>query len=281
MFERNKPVITSGDMTDMIFRKCDIVTTNRSAEIYVEPNTEAIVFIDNALEYVLKPGKHLIGSDKKVKNQKLDICFVSKGARLNCLWGTPAKIDYIDYKTKIPAALGASGSLTVEIENSLKLFQRVIASRKEYSLQDLNKYIKTEASVNAKNILANILIDSKADIFELADDLEKLSDTIAVRLRDEWESYGIRLVAFRIENLALDETVKKLMQKVAMKNYEENFNAALAEKTNIKESSGSKAEDTAISSTQKAEIITEKTEASGTAKERISDNGNKIHITEV
>lgn len=142
---------------------------------------------------------------------KLRVYFYRTAENVNLHWGTSQAIKYMDPYYKIPVEMGANGSFSFKIADSLQLFTNIIGSKDSYSVEEAKQVLQSRfpqsiSSVLAKNAISYQEIDSKLP--ELANDVKNLLNTEAANL-------GLELTDFKVNGTIFDAGTKERIEKVA------------------------------------------------------------------
>lgn len=142
---------------------------------------------------------------------KLRVYFYRTAENVNLHWGTSQAIKYMDPAYKIPVEMGANGSFSFKIADSLQLFTNIIGSKETYSVEEAKQLLQSRfpqsiSSVLAKNGISYQEIDSKLP--ELAASVKELLNTEATNL-------GLELTDFKVNGTIFDAGTKERIEKVA------------------------------------------------------------------
>ncbi|RYG18562.1 MAG: SPFH domain-containing protein [Chitinophagaceae bacterium] len=142
---------------------------------------------------------------------KLRVYFYRTAENVNLHWGTSQAIKYMDPAYKIPVEMGANGSFSFKIADSLQLFTNIIGSKDSYSVDEAKQLLQSRfpqsiSSVLAKNGISYQEIDSKLP--ELAASVKELLNTEATNL-------GLELTDFKVNGTIFDAGTKERIEKVA------------------------------------------------------------------
>lgn len=142
---------------------------------------------------------------------KLRVYFYRTAENVNLHWGTSQAIKYMDPAYKIPVEMGANGSFSFKIADSLQLFTNIIGSKDSYSVEEAKQLLQSRfpqsiSSILAKNGISYQEIDSKLP--ELAASVKELLNTEATNL-------GLELTDFKVNGTIFDAGTKERIEKVA------------------------------------------------------------------
>ena len=113
-------------------------------------------------------------------------------------WGTDSKIQYVDPTYKFPLSIGASGEMTLSVENSRKLLIKLVGTETQLDRQRLVSYFRGVLMTKVKTYMAQTMRQSAINIFEIDEQLEEFSREIHSRLIDDFLEYGINLSHFYV-----------------------------------------------------------------------------------
>ena len=220
LFHREKVIMLERSMGDDLILRRKLRDTKDNIVLIVAANTEAIVTIDGGDMKIMRSGRHSIIRPKGTKIIKdLDVAFVNNEVRMQSLWGTPSHIEFIDIDTDMPAHLGASGSVVFEINNTMKIYKRLLGTGKYADVQSVISFLKNTISMNVKDIFARKLITEKISYFDIATDVKKLSADIADEIRASFDEYGVSITNFTVDNLVFPQDIIDLRKKIMAERY--------------------------------------------------------------
>ena len=135
------------------------------------------------------------------------IWFVNKTVQFDFPWGTREKVKLEDPKfDDVMLKIGASGDLKIEVQDSAILFEKVVGTMKEYTLEDLETNLKTTVISKITGILQRYATQlrreerakedegEKKSFIDLLGDNEVLAEMIKEEMYKVFELYGIGVV---------------------------------------------------------------------------------------
>lgn len=191
------------------------------AQLIVRESQMAVFMHEGELGDVFKPGRHELTTNNipiltTLKSWKYafdapfkcDIYFVSTRQFTDLKWGTQNPIMLRDAEFG-PVRLRAFGSYCVQIDDPGKCI-------KEFAGTDPN-FDTDEAIGQFRNIIssrfADALGESKIPMLDLAANYNELGDLLGGKMQPEFDTYGIKLAKFLIENISLPPAVEEALDK--------------------------------------------------------------------
>ncbi|UXM94566.1 SPFH domain-containing protein [Bartonella sp. HY329] len=157
--------------------------------------------------YNLKTSNHpFITSLLKIRQffeseHKLQLYFYQLVEIANQSWGTAEKIKYIDPVYKFPVQLGLFGIFNYRITNASSLMTNLISNDEMFTTDMMRQIFVAQL----QTVVASHIAAKKIAFVEIDAELVTLSNDLKALLQDEFESWGISLVKFKINGTAFDE----------------------------------------------------------------------------
>lgn len=193
-------------------------------EAIVPFSHEAVFVKDGQIIETLEPGRHVLNEKKggfwsnifKKKQDQFDcaIYYINKTAELTIPWGTSTPIDLFDAILEIPVKVGASGELTIKVNNPRKLLSKVVGNSVGATVDTIADFFRTKVTLYMKDALAEAMITNKVSFYEISTRLVMLSRAVEAVLRPEFDNYGVEITSFSIVNVVIPENIKKEMEEV-------------------------------------------------------------------
>ena len=196
------------------------------SQIIVSQTQEAIILASGELVSVIPPGSHTLKTANipVLKNFiqdgdnsfPFDIWFVNKVSSTNFKWGTRTPIQIKDNNYGLLIPLGSYGSYECVIKDFQSFLLRVVGTRYKYSIDDLKNYLLPLVERETKDAIA--LEASSKDVFNISTQLNEISEKIQINLKIKFNSYGLNLRDFYVQNISIlstDPSFKKLKDAIA------------------------------------------------------------------
>ncbi|MCD8125491.1 MAG: SPFH domain-containing protein [Lachnospiraceae bacterium] len=184
---------------------------NTSTQLIVHESQEAIFFLNGqALDlfgsgrYTLETQnipilRHIINAPTGGKTAfHCEVYFINKTEQMAIRWGTDSKVQYIEPTYKFPVSIGASGEMSLSVEDSRKLLVKLVGTERVLNRQQLTSYFRGILMAKVKPYIAQTMKEKAISIFEIDEKMEELSAGIHERLILDFSDYGIKLNRFYV-----------------------------------------------------------------------------------
>lgn len=191
---------------------------NTTSQLIVHESQEAILFVNGKALDVFTEGRHTLETQnipllKKIINLPTDgkssfhceIYFFNKTVQMAIKWGTDSKIQYIDPIFNFPLSVGASGEMSLSVENGKKLLLKLVGTENNLSQEKLVLFFKAYLMARVKTYIANVITDKKISIFEVDKNLLEFSDDLKNLLIPDFIDFGINLEKFLVTTIVKPE----------------------------------------------------------------------------
>lgn len=199
-----------GDNSTFVWKHpCEDFST--LSQLIVHESQEAIFFMNGQALDLFTAGRYTLETQNIPLIQSIinlptggksafhcEVYFINKTEQMAMKWGTDSKIQYIEPTYNFPLSVGASGEMSLSVDDSRKLLVKLVGTERILSQEQITKYFRSFLMTRAKTYLAQEMKNSKISIFEVDENLETLSDNIKNRLMKDFSDYGINLRRFFI-----------------------------------------------------------------------------------
>ncbi len=117
-------------------------------------------------------------------------------------WGTDSQVHYIDPTYNFPLSIGASGEMSIRVEDSRKLILKLVGTERNLTQDSLTRKIRAFLMVKMKPLLARTMLKGEVSIFAIESQIDILSEVIHASLLNDFNDYGLELERFFIINIA-------------------------------------------------------------------------------
>lgn len=191
---------------------------NTTTQLIVHESQEAVFFMNGQILDRFEAGRYTLQTQNipligkfynKVFGDKTpfhcEVYFINKTEQMAVKWGTDSKVEYIDPIYKFPIQLGASGEMTLRVEDACKLLVKIVGT--EHNLTQANVIQKFRAFLMTKfkTYIANYIKTNNINIFEIDENLQRMSDNLQEMLMPDFSEYGVSLVHFFITTIVKPE----------------------------------------------------------------------------
>ena len=151
-----------------------------------------------------------------------EVYYLNKTAKLDVLWGTSDPISLIDPKYSVRLRVRAFGQLGIRLSDFRVFLTELIGAVGndhvvKYDL--VVSYFKGLIITKVKSMIADIIINQKISVLEIAPRLEEVSAMLQQRLTHEFERFGIEIVNFYLSSVNFPdedfETINKILGEKA------------------------------------------------------------------
>ena len=212
---------------------------NTSTQLIVHESQEALFFSNGQACDLFGPGRYSLKTEnipflKRLKNIPTggetpfhcEVYFINKVEQMAIKWGTDSKVEYLDPQFKFPLKIGASGDMSLKVDDSRKLLVKLVGTEKDLSQERLTSYFRGVLMLHVKSYIAQVIRNSAISIFEVDEHLQEFSDILLERLRPDFLEYGVSLQRF---------TVTTIVKPDGETNYERYKNIFFEESIGIRE----------------------------------------------
>ena len=202
-----------GDNTTFIW-KHPSEDFNSLTQLIVHESQEAIFFRNGQALDWFGPGRYTLETENIpllgrllniIKGDKTpfhcEVYFINKTEQMSIKWGTDSKVEYIDPTYGFPLAIGASGEMSLRVEDSRKLLLKLVGTETELTQQRLTSFFRALLMTRIKSYIAQTMKARNINIFEIDANLSIFSDDIHALLMNDFANYGIVLERFFVTNI--------------------------------------------------------------------------------
>lgn len=188
---------------------------NSMTQLIVHESQEAIFFMNGQALDLFGPGRHTLETQNipligKVLNRATgdktpfhcEVYFINKTEQMSIKWGTDSKVQYIEPTYGFPISIGASGEMSLRVEDSRKLLVRLVGTERDLSQQKLVGFFRAFLMTRVKTYIAQVMKTNAINIFEIDENLTMFSENIHKLLIPDFLGYGVSLERFFVTNIA-------------------------------------------------------------------------------
>lgn len=188
---------------------------NSMTQLIVHESQEAIFFMNGQALDLFSPGRYTLETQNipligKVLNRATgdktpfhcEVYFINKTEQMSIKWGTDSKVQYIEPTYGFPISIGASGEMSLRVEDSRKLLVRLVGTERDLSQQKLVGFFRAFLMTRVKTYIAQVMKTNAINIFEIDENLTMFSENIHKLLIPDFLGYGVSLERFFVTNIA-------------------------------------------------------------------------------
>ncbi len=164
-----------------------------------------------------------------------EVYFINKTEQMSIKWGTDSKVQYIDPHYGFPLSIGASGEMSLRVEDSRKLLLKLVGTENSLSQQKLVSFFRAFLMTRVKTYIAQVIKEKSINIFELDENLTSFSENIHRLLIPDFADYGISLERFFVTNIIKPDGDKQYerFKELHFRQYADVAEAQLRQKTDL------------------------------------------------
>lgn len=130
-----------------------------------------------------------------------EVYFINKTEQMAIKWGTDSKIQFVEPTYNFPLSIGASGEMSLRVEDSRKLLLKLVGTEKFLGQENLTKYFRAFLMTKVKSYIGQVIREQKISIFEIDERLNEISSALLEMLQPDFEDYGVALERFFITTI--------------------------------------------------------------------------------
>jgi membrane protease subunit (stomatin/prohibitin family) len=209
-----------GDNTTFIW-KHPVEDFNIGAQLIVHESQEAVFFMNGQALDLFGPGRHMLETQNMPLVGKFfnwatggatpfhcEVYFINKTEQMEIKWGTDSRVEYVEPTYGFPLQIGASGEMSLFVEDSRKLLIKVVGTEKTLTRQSLVRKFRMFLNTRIKTYLVQLIETEKINIFNIDRHLTDMSEALHEKLRPDFMDYGVVLERFFIGTFVKPEEDK-------------------------------------------------------------------------
>lgn len=200
---------------------------NTGSQLIVHESQEAVFFMNGQALDLFGPGRHtletqnlpLVGKFFKAPTGGVtpfhcEVYFINKTEQLGIKWGTDTQVTCIDPVYNFPILIGASGEMSLRVDDSRKLLVKVVGTEKGITNQDFTQKMRGILLEGIKSNLARYINEEKIDIVTIDQHYPQIANDLHEMFKPLILDYGVALELFRVTNIVRNEDAnyKKLVE---------------------------------------------------------------------
>ena len=203
-------IIYEGDNTTFIWKHpCEDFDSNTT--LTVHESQEAIFFLNGQALDLFPAGKYTLKTENtpkitgffkrligEVSPFHAEVYFINKTEQMAIKWGTDSKVQFMEPKYNFPISIGASGEMSLRVEDSRRLLIKVVGTEKHLGQAKLTQLFRAFLMTKVKSYIARVIRQEEISIFEIDEHLEEISESLRKALYEDFLDYGVALERFFI-----------------------------------------------------------------------------------
>jgi hypothetical protein len=187
---------------------------NSLTQLIVHESQEAIFFMNGQALDLFGAGRYTLETQNipkigKVLNRTTgdqtpfhcEVYFINKTEQMSIKWGTDSKVTYVDPTYGFPIAIGASGEMSLRVEDSRKLLLKLVGTEDFLGQQKLVLFFRAFLMTRVKTYMAQYMKNNAVSIFEIDEHLTAFSEALHTQLTPDFSDYGVSLEHFFVTQI--------------------------------------------------------------------------------
>ena len=179
---------------------------NTGTQLVVRESQEAVFFMDGKALDLFGPGRYTLSTENLPLLSKLqriatdgetpfrcEVYFINKVEQMAIKWGTDSKVQYMEPKYQFPISIGASGEMSLRVEDSRKLLVKLVGTEQELRQDSLVAFFRGILMTRIKSYIAQTMRECEITIFQIDELLNDFSDALQNKLSEDFLDYGMSL----------------------------------------------------------------------------------------
>lgn len=221
---------------------------NTTSQLIVHESQEAVFFLNGQALDLFGPGRYTLETQnipllRKIANIPTggetpfhcEVYFINKTEQMAIRWGTDSKVQYIEPTYRFPISIGASGEMSLSVEDSRQLLVKLVGTERELDRQALTAYFRGILMTKVKTYIAQIMRLNAIHIFEIDESLESFSGELQQRLIPDFLDYGVQLNRFYVTTIVKPdgEAQYEKFKELHFRQYADIAEAKLRQQTDV------------------------------------------------
>lgn len=236
-----------GDNTTFVW-KSSVEDFNTGTQLIVHESQEAVFLMNGQALDLFGPGRHTLETQniplvRKFLNKPTndqtpfhcEVYFINKIEQMAIKWGTDSQVQYMEPTYNFPLKIGASGEMTLRVEDSRKLLAKVVGTEKNLGQAQLTNMFRSFLMAHIKPYLAQSMRTGGVSIFEIDAEMGTLSSDLHKQLIPNFMDYGLSLERFFITTIVKPDGDKayEKFKEIHLRQYSDVAEAQLRQKVGI------------------------------------------------
>ena len=221
---------------------------NSLTQLIVHESQEAIFFMNGQALDLFGPGRYTLETQNipkigKVLNRTTDgetpfhceVYFINKTEQMSIKWGTDSKVQYVDPTYGFPISIGASGEMSLRVEDSRKLLVRLVGTEDFLTQSGLVNKFRGFLMTRVKTYIAQVIKANAINIFEIDENLTVFSENIHKLLIPDFAEYGLSLEKFFVTTIVKPDGDRQYekFKELHFRQYADAAEAKLRQQTDL------------------------------------------------
>lgn len=182
---------------------------NSLTQLIVHESQEAVFFMNGQALDLFGAGRYTLETQNIPKIGRIlnrvtgdqtpfhcEVYFINKTEQMSIKWGTDSKVTYMEPAYGFPVSVGASGEMSLRVEDSRKLLVKLVGTEDLLGQQKLISFFRAFLMTRVKTYIAQYMKNNGVSIFEIDEHLTAFSKALHQQLVPDFADYGIALERF-------------------------------------------------------------------------------------
>lgn len=182
---------------------------NSLTQLIVHESQEAVFFMNGQALDLFGAGRYTLETQNIPKIGRIlnrvtgdqtpfhcEVYFINKTEQMSIKWGTDSKVTYMEPAYGFPVSVGASGEMSLRVEDSRKLLVKLVGTENFLDQQKLISFFRAFLMTRVKTYIARYMKNNGISIFEIDEHLTAFSKALHQQLVPDFADYGIALERF-------------------------------------------------------------------------------------
>lgn len=221
---------------------------NTTTQLVVHESQEAIFFFNGQALDLFGPGRHTLETENIPLLRRLiniptggetpfhcEVYFINKTEQMAIRWGTDSKVQYVEPTYKFPISIGASGEMSLSVEDSRKLLVKLVGTERVLDRHLLTTYFRSILMTKVKTYIAQTIKANAINIFEIDESLDTFSQELQKKLVPDFSDYGVNLNRFYVTTIVKPdgEPQYEKFKELHFRQYADIAEAKLRQQTDV------------------------------------------------
>jgi len=236
-----------GDNNTFIW-KSPVEDFNTGTQLVVHESQEAIFFMNGQALDLFGSGRYTLETQNiplisKAMNRPTgdrtpfhcEVYFINKTEQMAIKWGTDSQVQYMEPTYKFPLKIGASGEMSLRVEDSRKLLVKVVGTENALTQSGLTQMFRAFLMAKVKPYIAKTMQSSEFGIFEVDSHMGELSEALHKQLVPDFMDYGVSLERFFVTTIVKPDgdTAYEKFRDIHIRQYADVAEAQLRQRVGL------------------------------------------------
>ena len=236
-----------GDNSTFVW-KSPIEDFNTLSQLIVHQSQEAVFFKNGQALDLFEAGRYTLETQNIPLLRRFlnlptggktpfhcEVYFVNKTQQMAIKWGTDSQVQYMEPTYKFPLQIGASGEMTLSVNDSRRLLTKLVGTESSLTQSGLVAQFRSYLMSKIKPYIAATMQSAPFSIFEVDAHMDEFSSALKRALTPDFNEYGISLDKFFVTTIAKPdgEAAYEKFKEIHIRQYADIAEAKLKQQTDV------------------------------------------------